>query len=101
MEGLDLIRGLAVPPTPAGSSGASKPSTPGGVSFAQRASEAFLQVDQLQKNADREVSKLAAGDGSTVETMVALSKADLSLRLVVALRNRALQAYETLMRMQV
>ena len=31
----------------------------------------------------------------------ALSKADLSLRLVVSLRNRAVQAYENLMRMQV
>lgn len=70
-------------------------------SLADRATEAIREADQLQKDADREVGALAVGEGSTVETMVALSKADLSLRLVVALRNRALEAYQTLMRMQV
>lgn len=108
MDGVDLIRAFTAQATRNGDTPASdtglgvvKQGVEGPGSFAERATQAFLEADRLQKSADHETSELAAGRGSTVETMVALSKADLSLRLVVALRNRALQAYEELMRMQV
>ena len=100
MDRVDGIQGRVVPTLPEAKPAPAAPAQ-GAKSFAARASEALQQADRLQKDAEHEAAELAAGNGSTVETMVALSKADLSLRMVVAFRNRALQAYEELMRMQV
>ena len=69
--------------------------------FAEHIRTVLAEADALQKRAEHEAGQLAAGEGSTVETMIALSRADLSLRFVVALRDRALAAFEDLMRMQV
>ena len=44
---------------------------------------------------------LAEGEGDTVETMLALSRAELSLQLVTQVRDRALEAYQEIMRLQV
>ena len=60
-----------------------------GEGFAERLKGVFAEADALQKSAEQEADTLAAGEGSTVDTMIALSRADLSLRFVVALRNRA------------
>ncbi len=51
----------------------------------------------------QELSKhMAAGEPVDVaQTMIALSKADISFRLMVQVRNKALSAYEEIMRMQV
>ncbi len=100
MDGVEGIRGPVVPGLADAKPAPARPPA-GAASFAARAGEALRQADQLQSDAEHQAAELAAGRGSTVETMVALSKADLSLRMVVAFRNRALQAYEELMRMQV
>lgn len=73
----------------------------GAGAFLERVGEIFASSDALQRDAEGEAEALASGSGRTVETMLALSKADLSLRLVVAMRDRALGAYEEIMRMQV
>lgn len=73
----------------------------GAAGFLERVGEILTSSDHLQRDAEAEAEELASGSGRTVETMLALSKADLSLRLVVAMRDRALGAYEEIMRMQV
>lgn len=57
--------------------------------------------DMDQKAAERAAVDLANDRGDVVETMVALSKADLSLRAVTEVRNRALEAFHEIMRLQV
>jgi flagellar hook-basal body complex protein FliE len=59
------------------------------------------ETDQAQREAEAQARALAEGEGDVVETMVALSKAELSLRLVTAVRDRVLDAYQEVMRMQV
>lgn len=58
------------------------------------------EVDQLQKNADTQVSDFATGKSRNLhEAILALEMADTSLRMVVTVRNKALEAYNEIMRM--
>ena len=63
---------------------------------------ALQQVSDFQHNADQMVIDLATGRETNIHnTMVELEKADIALKYTVQLRNRALTAYEELMRIQV
>jgi flagellar hook-basal body complex protein FliE len=72
-----------------------------GASFADALDKSLSQVNELQTQADNLASRVAAGDiGSTQQAMVALEKASLALDLTVQVRNKALDAYQELMRTQ-
>lgn len=73
----------------------------GSAGFVERVTQAIEEADEAQKTADHEIRELAGGSGRTTETMLALGRAELSLQFVVALRNRAIQAYQEIMRLQV
>ena len=69
---------------------------------AQKVDTALQSVGDLQANADKMVIDLASGQDVNVHnTMIELEKADIALKYTVQLRNRALSAYEELMRIQV
>ena len=60
------------------------------------------QVEQLQRTADGTATGLATGSLTDVHQFTtAASKASLGIDLTVALRNRAVEAYQEIMRMQV
>ena len=84
-------------------SGPSSPPSakPGDSAFASRIANALRETDALQKRAEAGAQAVALGEGDLVQTMVSLSKADLALRYVVNVRNRALEAYNEIMRMPV
>lgn len=90
-----LVSGLEARSTSPGAAG----SPPGG--FAERLGALLGEVDREQQEAETQARALAAGEGDTVETMLALSRAELSLQLVTQVRDRALEAYQEIMRMQV
>ena len=70
--------------------------------FSQFLSEALQQVDTLQKNADAASVGLATGQIQDLHTaMVALEKASLSLSMTVEVRNKVLDAYHEITRMQI
>ena len=73
---------------------------PGG-SFGKLVAKAVEDANRTQLAAEGEARALAEGKGDVVDAMVALSRADLALRFVVSLRNRALEAYNEIMRLQV
>jgi len=69
--------------------------------FSKFLSDALGQVDALQKNADTASTQLATGQVTDMSAvMVALEKANLSLSLTVATRDKVLDAYNQVMRMQ-
>lgn len=69
--------------------------------FGQFLSDALNEVDALQKNADAASAGLATGQIQDVHTvMIALQKASLSLNMTVEVRNKVLDAYQEIMRMQ-
>ena len=62
----------------------------------------FDQVNRDQLVADRRVAEMVAGkDKDIPKTMIAMEKADVSLRLLMAVRNKIVSAYEEIMRMQI
>lgn len=61
--------------------------------------EILKEVNGQQHHADSQVRQLLGGEADIHDAMLALEKADLSLRLLVKVRNKLVQAYEELSRM--
>lgn len=63
---------------------------------------AVQHVNGLQTQANQSIQSLAGdGSGNIHETMIAMEKADLSFRLMLQIRNKVVDAYQEVMRMQV
>ena len=74
----------------------------GGASLAEVLSESLSQVNALQQEADAAIQTLATGGPTTLhDTMLAVQKADLSFRLMMQVRNKIVEAYQEVLRMQV
>jgi len=73
-----------------------------GESFASMITDMVANVEQQQEKADMAVQQLHAGNAKNLhETMIAMEEADISIRFMVQVRNKALEAYQEIMRMQV
>lgn len=80
----------------------STPAEGGEKSFAQTLKDAVSEVNQLQKVSDIKSQELATGKTQNIsEVMIAAEKADISLRLMVQVRNKIIEAYQEMMKMQV
>lgn len=80
---------------------APKAPTAGQSGFGAELEAAVNKVDSLQVAADQETQKLAAGDGNLHETMLALEKADVAMRVAMKVRTKLVEAYNEVMRMTV
>ena len=61
-----------------------------------------LQFLRTQAQADQAIRELVAGRNKNIhETMLAIERADSSLKLMMQVRNKVLDAYREVMRMQV
>lgn len=73
-----------------------------GTSFMDSLKDAINKVDDLQKTADIKMQKLATGESTDiVDTKIAAEKADIALRLMTSIRNKMIDAYQEIMKMQV
>ncbi len=71
-------------------------------SFAATLKDAVTSVNTAQKESDVKMQELATGKSQNIhETMIAAEKADIALRLMVQVRNKMIEAYQEMMRMQV
>jgi flagellar hook-basal body complex protein FliE len=62
----------------------------------------FKSTEQNLQVADQTVLKANTGESVDLhEMMIAMEKADISLRLMVQVRNKAIDAYHEIMRMQI
>lgn len=69
--------------------------------FAQALEKAIGQVDHLQHEADRAMQEGSIEGAVRIdEAMIKLEEADISLRMLTKVRNKALEAYQEIMRMQ-
>jgi flagellar hook-basal body complex protein FliE len=70
-------------------------------SFGEQLQQAVMGVDQQQQEAQYKVSGMLEGNGTDVhEAMIAVQKADLSFQLMLQVRNKVVQAYQEIERMQ-
>jgi flagellar hook-basal body complex protein FliE len=71
-------------------------------SFQDTLTEAISSVNELQTDSDNLLKGLASGQHVDLHgTMIGLEKADISLRAMVSVRDKLLQAYEQVMNMTI
>ncbi len=72
------------------------------LSFADTLKQAIGSVNTMQLSADKAAQELATGRTDNVaDVMVATEKADIALKLMVQVRNKIIDAYQEVMKMQV
>ena len=70
--------------------------------FAAYLKNSFDEVNKSLQSADKLATDLAVGKNENLhEAMIGMEKAEASFKLLVQVRNRALEAYHEIMRMQV
>ncbi len=73
-----------------------------GPSFSDIISEKIQQVDDLQKQADVKMTDVATGKSRNLhEAILSMEMADTSLKMLVTVRNKAIEAYQEMMRMPI
>jgi flagellar hook-basal body complex protein FliE len=90
---------ISTPPnatnSPSGTDGAGK-------SFADTLKDAVKSVNDAQQVADVKMQEIATGKNHNIpEVMIAAEKADIQLKLMVQVRNKIIEAYQEVMKMQV
>jgi flagellar hook-basal body complex protein FliE len=94
LPGIAGLNGAPVSPL---TSGQSAPASP----FSDLLTDAVGQVNQLEESAHAAVSGLMTGSGVDVhQAMIATEKASMSFELALAVRNKAVQAYQQVIGMQ-
>lgn len=73
----------------------------GGGNFLETLQHSMDQVEGAQGEATTEVAQLLNGNGADLHSaMIAVEKADLSFQLMMQVRNKIVQAYQTMSNMQ-
>ncbi|MGE5577768.1 MAG: flagellar hook-basal body complex protein FliE [Syntrophothermus sp.] len=81
---------------------APEPTARGAGSFAEMLKAALAEVNDLQHKAEQAATQLVAGDASSLhQIMIATEEANIALQFTMAIRNKILDAYTEIMRMQV
>ncbi len=71
-------------------------------SFKEMLKESIEEVNKLQLEAQQTMEDLASGKEKDIQhAMMTLQKADVSLRTMMEVRNKLVEAYQEIMRMQV
>jgi len=96
---MDVTRIGQLPPLPAATPEVGAPKAS---SFGQVLKDSLSQVNALQREADTAIQGLAMGATGTLhDTMLAIQKAELSFKLMMQVRNKIVEAYQEVLRMQV
>jgi flagellar hook-basal body complex protein FliE len=98
---MSIINPILIPATPGSiQSTASQQKT--GQGFANELTKALDSLNETQHNAEAQSVKLALGEVEELHEMtVAMEQAKLSLQLAVQVRNKLVEAYQEIARMQV
>jgi len=93
------IKGVGSYPTPAGKQ---TPSVGSSTPFADVLKGAVSETNKLLHEAEGATLSVVTGDtGNLHQAMIALEKADISFRALLQVRNKVLEAYQEIMRMQI
>lgn len=73
-----------------------------GATFSEILKNSVEQVNDMQTQANQAIHELVAGRNKNIhETLLTIERADDSLKLMMQVRNKILDAYREIMRMQV
>lgn len=80
----------------------SNPVAQAGSDFSKVIKSTINQVVEAEKQSEKAIEELQAGEAKNLhDVMISVEQADISLKMLVQFRNKALQAYEEVMRMQI
>jgi flagellar hook-basal body complex protein FliE len=72
------------------------------MSFREMLAQALDTVNNLQVNADQLAQKVATGEAKDIhEVLMAVEEVNIGLQLTMQIRNKIIEAYQEVMRMQV
>ena len=87
---------------PSQGAGNAQPAEVKGGSFFETLQKSMEEVNADQLQADSSIKDLVAGKSKNIhETMLQIQKAELSLKTMMQVRNKILEAYKEIIRMQV
>jgi flagellar hook-basal body complex protein FliE len=72
----------------------------GSTSFEKLMRDAVDKVNGTERDANRSIAALLEGKADVHEAMIAIQKADISMRLLLTVRNKVIEAYREIMHMQ-
>lgn len=73
-----------------------------GESFGEMLGKAVGSVDQAMKESDQQIENFIAGKTDNVhDVMISMQRAQLSFQMMVEIRNKAIEAYHEISRMQI
>lgn len=73
-----------------------------GQTFSEILTDSIREVNSVQNSADQAIQNLATGKtGNVHETLLEMQKAELSMKMLLEVRNKVIGAYEEVMRLQV
>ncbi len=99
IAGIGAVPAVAAPIS-TGSTARTDRASKGG--FGQALTQAISDVDDLQRQAGDATTSLARGEQvNMADTVLAVEKANIALSFTVQIRNKLLEAYQELMRMQI
>jgi flagellar hook-basal body complex protein FliE len=76
--------------------------TAGSKSFADTLKEAVQTTNELSKQADVKMQQLATGETKNIpEVLISVEKASIAFKLLTQVRNKIIDAYQEVMKMQV
>jgi flagellar hook-basal body complex protein FliE len=100
IQAAQALPGLAAAGTPSAASSADG-ATAAPAPFSDLLTDAAGQVNQLEEQAHAAVAGLMSGSGVDVhQAMIATQKASMAFELALAVRNKAVQAYQQVIGMQ-
>ncbi len=71
------------------------------ISFADRLKSAIGDVNSAQNSADKSIEEVISDKLGIQDGMIAIQKADISLRLMLKVRGKVMDAYKEIMHMQI
>jgi flagellar hook-basal body complex protein FliE len=96
---MDAIRAASARSLPLAAPAGTEAEKVAGPGFGERIASALAVANGELVAAEHAASDFARGEIGTLETVVAMSKADLTLRHLVTLRNRALESLQEVLRL--
>lgn len=98
---------ITADPLASGAAGVTAPGTVGSAdgvagSFSRLLAQALQDVNQVHHAADADANRLVAGEPVDIhQVMIGMEKANVAFGLTVQVRNKLIEAYQEIMRMQV
>ena len=78
-----------------------RPTATDSASFGDWLKESIASVNKMQEEGDQAARKLITGENQDIHgTMIAMQKANISMSLMMEVRNKIISAYEEIKRMQ-